>query len=119
MDSQDVIQAIDLILPDPKIFEDVNNMLKKYRASGQKKVQLEDEDISIAIPEGVQIDIVTKAFFNEYFDINLGTGYRVQVAMGGIQKQKRGRVYPELCFATLFYDATRKMLMIDFHQNMI
>jgi hypothetical protein len=60
MDSQDVIQAIDHILPDPKIFEDVNNMLQKYRASGQKKVQLEDEDISVAIPEGVQIDIVTQ-----------------------------------------------------------
>lgn len=118
MDSTKVIEAINEVLPDDRIHCDLKNTLKKSNQSGQVKVYLEDEDKIVALPNQLQADIISKAFFKEYFDIRFGTGYRVQISLGGIETQKNGIIYPKLCFATLFYDMGGKMLMIEFHERM-
>lgn len=112
-----VIKAINEALPDEQIGKDISNILQKYAKQGGVEVEL-SEDKLLVIPENVPIDIVTKSFFKEYYDINFRSGYRVQVAIGGIQNQKYGILYAKYCFATLYYNEESKMLTIDFHKDM-
>lgn len=68
------------------------------------------------MPVDAQIEVVTKAFFDERFDIGLGV-YRAEVAIGGVAEFKRGFMSPTFCFSTLYYNANVELITLDFHKE--
>lgn len=114
-----VMKALDDALTDQQIVRDVLSVLRESSLGGIVKIEIDAENAqTISIPEATPIEIVTKAFLKEYRDINFRTGYRVQVALGGIQDQKHGILYAKFCFATLYYNEQGQMITIDFHKEM-
>jgi hypothetical protein len=104
---------MDQILPDIHILKDVSRILWQ-----EAKGEIELEEGVVSVPEGTAIEMVTKAFFKEYFEeIKFGT-YRVQVAIGGVQDQKFGMLYAKYCFATLYYNEKANLVTLDFHKDM-
>ncbi|RKZ44555.1 MAG: hypothetical protein DRR00_27945 [Candidatus Parabeggiatoa sp. nov. 3] len=123
MNTGDILQCLDSILPDRKIIRDIAQQLDDIAqfdeyTRGQVEIEVEDE-MRIIVPREASVDIVTKAFYREYFDINYGTGYRVLAALGGIKKIQAGIVYPVYSFIVLYYDSELNLTTVDFHRNMI
>jgi hypothetical protein len=105
--------VLDNTLPDSQIINDVSQIIWEEA----KGILTIEEDV-IAIPKNALIVIVTKAFFKEYFDIGFGTCFTVQLAIGGIDKQECGILYPGICFATLHYNAQGELITSDIHKEM-
>ncbi|MEK8020229.1 MAG: hypothetical protein VSS75_025435 [Candidatus Parabeggiatoa sp.] len=123
MNTGDILQCLDSILPDRKIIRDIAQQLDDIAqfdeyTRGQVEIEVEDE-MRIIVPREASVDIVTKAFYREYFDINYGTSYRVLAALGGIKKIQVGIVYPVYSFIALYYDSELNLTTVDFHRNMI
>lgn len=86
---------------------------------GGVKIELDEADgKKVFVTENTQIEIITKALLKEYYDVNFSSGYRVQVALGGIKDKKYGILYPRYCLATLYYNLEGQMFALDFHKNM-
>jgi len=123
MNTDDVLHSFDLILSDTKIIQDIAQQIDHIAqfnkgVKGQIEIEVED-DVRIIVPCKVPVDIVTKALYREYFEINFGTGYRVLAALGGINKIKAGIIYPVYAFIALYYDSDLNLTTVDFHRNMI
>ena len=99
------------IIPDEKIFSDLWVIVD----DGNNKVEL--NDTWIEIPNKIQIDIVTKAYFLESFP-NIGFGvYKVLLALGGFNQDLHGFHSAGICFSTMFYDEEIKLISLDFHEE--
>jgi len=107
--------AIDEVLPDNKITNDVQAILDQ---GDEVSVIDLGNDMFLSLSKTTNIDIVTKMYLKEYYDIGFGTGYRVQVAIGGIQRKSHGILYAKYCFATLYYNAESRLITADFHKDM-
>lgn len=123
MNTDEVLQCLDFILSDSKIIRDIAQQiddiaqLSEY-AKDQIEIEVED-GVRIIVPCKVPVDIVTKALYKEYFDINFGTGYRVLAALGGIKKIQAGIIYPMYAFIALYYDSELNLTTVDFYKNII
>jgi len=104
---------MDEALPDEMILQDVYNLLARDAEDGQKRIELDEQWVSI--PINIPVDIVTKAFFKEYYDVGWGISYRVLVAIGKFKKDQYGLHTAEYCFATLYYNERGDMITEDFH----
>jgi hypothetical protein len=109
----DLLDLLDKALPDSQVVSDISRIL--WRESNGL-VELEEGDLSV--PQSVPIEIVTKAFFKEYYDISFGNCFRTQVAIGGIEYQDSGVLFAKFCFATLYYKEKGALITIDFHKSM-
>lgn len=113
MNTSSLAEAIDEILPDQPVLNDVSRILGQCPRG---EIELEEEIISV--PENIPITIVTKVFLKEYFeDVGFGA-YRVQVAIGGIENKEFGILSARFCFATLYYNEEPSLITIDFHKKM-
>lgn len=115
MNTNDLVDILDKVLPDARITQDLADILNNLSAAG-KGVEL--SEAIILIPKQTYLEVVTKAFFKENYRIAFDTGYRVQVAIGGVRKEESGILFPEYCFATLYYNEGRSLVTVDFHEDM-
>jgi hypothetical protein len=114
MNSSGVIAAMDAVLPDDRILMDVARIIGRERKGGQ--ICVEEDYIDLA--GDPKIDLVTKSLFKEYFDISFGSGYRVQVAVGGVKDRASGILFAGYFFATLYYNLECQLVTVDFHKQM-
>ena len=111
--------VLDEALPDEKIVRDILSMLREYTREGGVEIELDEgEGKTVFIPENPRVEIVTKVLLKEYYDVNFRSGYRVQIALGGIKENKYGILSARYCFATLYYNLEKKFLSLDFHYSM-
>lgn len=114
MDSFELEKSIDTVIPNAKVSKDIFAYLKQEGDTLHVEI---DQEYTF-VPRDVHMDIVNKIYIKEYYDICFGTGYRVQVAIGGVKQQKHGILYAQYGFATLYYDAQGEVITIDFHKEM-
>jgi hypothetical protein len=112
-----VIRALDEALPDSVVEEALRSILRQ-EAAGAETVCLEMDGEHIMVPRDASTDLVTKAFFKEYYDVGFSTGYRAQVAIGGVISEEHGIAKAKHCFATLYFDRSCQLITIDFHAQM-
>ncbi len=115
-DPTDIGKVIDNFLPDERVLDDVFLLLREDQ--GPEGTAIEFETGRVRVPENPQVAVVTKAYLKEYYDVGFGSGYRVQVAIGGVQEEQFGILKARYCFATLYYNCEREMITADFHQDM-
>jgi hypothetical protein len=116
MNTGNVLQYLDSLLPNEKVIQDMVNYTWGNE-NHEVAVEVEDE-VKIILARPLPIEVVTKAFYQEYFEIGFGTGYRVLAALGGIKEIKFGVVYPTYCFMTLYYNSDLIPLTADYHRRM-
>ena len=87
MDTAAVLRALDAALPDSTIVADLARLLWN---ADKDDAEVELGDQWVAVPRGTALEIVGKAFFKEYFDVPFKTGYRVQMAVGGVTGEEFG-----------------------------
>jgi hypothetical protein len=117
MNVVELLQAIDNALPDNQVIADIRRILEDG-SGGKAEVAIEvEEGTWEEIPVNAPIQVVTKAFFKEYFGIGFGS-FRVQVAVGGVQEEEFGVLFAKYCFATTYYNRTGQLITIDFHKEM-
>jgi hypothetical protein len=111
--TSDIADILDSLLPDERLTSDLATALWTEAAG---TVEIAD-DVRIFVPPKTRIDVVTKAFFLERFDIGFGTTYRALLAVGGIESLDAGAPTAPYCFSTLYYDSNVRLLTIDFHRE--
>ena len=116
MASLDPGKVIDDALSDDQVVKDVLGALQDEKEPEWTTIEFENGDVRF--PANPQITIVTKAYVVERYDIGFGSGYRIQVAVGGVQEQAFGILKAKYCFATLYYNHSREAITIDFHKEM-
>ncbi len=112
-----VTEALDAVLPDERILRDLTQALAEAGGASSQDADIETEHGHVRISPDAEKAIVTKAFFKEYYDIPFGV-YRVQVALGGVEKQQHGVLYARYCFATLYYNRRGEVITVDYHTDM-
>jgi hypothetical protein len=105
---------LDDFLPDSKIKEDLLNMLWE----DELECEIELETRNVKVPRDAFLEVISKSYRQNKYDIAFGNYYAAQVAIGGIREQKCGILYPVYCFATLFYDLDRDVITTDVHSDM-
>jgi hypothetical protein len=117
MTTELVIQTLDEAMPDDLIMQELRAILRQEQTEdGCAPVELDGEYVSISAD--VAIEIVTKAFFKEYHDTGFPTGFRVQVAVGGVVGKNTAGLVARHCFATLFFNEAQQRFTVDFHREM-
>jgi hypothetical protein len=117
--TDELFNLLDNALSNDKVKKDLLEILKKEaKADGTWIIFDEEQDEKILVPNNVNIEVVTKALFKEYFeDIDFGV-YRVMIAIGDVQDKKHGLLIAKYCFATLWYNKSCELNTIDFHTEM-
>ena len=116
MTTNDMSKCLEIILPNYKIIQDI---IEYTWGNINNEVEIEFEELSITIPRNTSVEIITKAFYQELFDVGFGTGYRVLATLGNIKKIEFGIIYSEYCFVTLYYNTELKIFTLDYHLDMI
>ena len=116
--SRDImVRTMNEILPDSVVEEELRAILRQAQEEGgNAPVELNGNIVSV--PVDVDIEVVTKAFFEERHDAGFPTGFRVQVAIGGISSNGVLGLVATYCFATLFFNAEGRRFTVDFHTKM-
>jgi hypothetical protein len=105
---------LDDFLPDSQVKEDLLNILWE----DELECEIELETGKIKVPRGALLEVVSKSYRQNRYEIAFGNYYGVQVAIGGVVKKESGILYPAYCFATLFYDRERNIITTDVHPEM-
>jgi hypothetical protein len=113
---QAIEKLMDDLLPDAKIKEDLAQILWSEDDEDMGKVEINDDEW-ITIPVNCELAITTKAFFKEYYGINFGP-FKVQVAIGGVEKEEFGILYAKYCFTTIYYNEETQWFSVDFYSEM-
>jgi hypothetical protein len=109
----EVAGALDRVLPDDKVVQDARLLLRKYADGETVDIRLGRRKVSIPVESS--LEIVTKAFFKEYFE-GVGFGvYKVLIAAGGFEQNPLGIHKARYCFMTLYYDDGGNVITEDFH----
>ncbi|WP_299489160.1 hypothetical protein [Acaryochloris sp. IP29b_bin.137] len=109
--AEPLANLLNQIIPDDKILADLREIVD----DGNNKVEL--NDTWIEIPNKIQIDIVTKAYFLESFpNIRFGV-FKVLLALDGFNQDLHGFHSAGICFSTMFYDQEVKLISLDFHKE--
>ena len=119
MNTKDIFEAIDLLLPDSQIFADFYALaldLSKYYGTNKFCIILDDDEPIIIMNVDVKIEIITKAVFEYRKNIPFGT-YKVLIAVGGIESEINGAIAPKYLFSTLHYNEQRQLITHDFHSE--
>ena len=106
-------QVLDEALPDAKLLDDITSILWQ-EANGS--VELAGKELRV--PEGARIDIATKAFSLEKFEVGFGSCFRALLAIGGVDSQEFRILTARYCFATLYYNVDGTLITADFHKEM-
>lgn len=116
MSTDRMVHMMNEILPDSVVEEELRALLRQAQdEGGSAPVELNGNVVSV--PVDVAIEVVTKAFFEERQDAGFPTGFRVQVAIGGITSNGVLGLVARYCFATLFFNAEGRRFTVDFHTS--
>ncbi|BDI30758.1 hypothetical protein CCAX7_28090 [Capsulimonas corticalis] len=116
MDAAQIATILNVTLPDRRVLEDLSTKLQRLARSAHKSKEMGDE-VWRSVPEGASLDIVTKAFYSEYYEgVGFAT-YKVLVAIGGLEQSEVGMHKAKYCFATLHYDDEAQLITVDFHRD--
>ena len=105
---------LDDFLPDEIIQQDLSRIL--WTEIAGKPIELEDK--YVIVPQGTILEVVSKNYRKNLYNIGFFNYYKAQVAIGGVIQEKSGILYPKYCFATLFYKPDKTMITLDFHGTM-
>ncbi|MBD2597502.1 hypothetical protein H6G74_24725 [Nostoc spongiaeforme FACHB-130] len=105
---------IDDFLPDSKIKSDLINTLWEDKL----ECVLELERGTIIVPHDVLLEVVSKSYRQNNYQIGFGNYYAAQIAIGGVKELNSGILYPLHCFATIFYTFDKKLITVDIHSEM-
>ncbi len=109
-------QVLEEVLPDQQVLVDLQKILTPIAQNGVASIAL-DDDKRVSLPPDSRMEIVTKAFFKEYYG-RVGFGvFRVLIAIGGFSPDKHGIHRAEHCFATLYYNRRCQLITHDFHEE--
>jgi hypothetical protein len=109
---------LDDFLPDSKIKEDLLNMLWEDELECELECEIELETENVKVPRDAFLEVISKSYRQNNYNIAFGNYYAAQVAIGGVKKLQSGILYPVYCFATLFYDLDRDVITTDVHSDM-
>lgn len=117
--TNELFDKLDIVLSNDKVKEDVSKILIEGANSDGTLFTFGDEnERKVLVPNNVNIEIITKALFKEYFEeVDFGV-YRVMVAIGGIEGKRYGVLFARYFFATLWYNKNCELNTIDFHIEM-
>lgn len=105
---------LDDFLPDSKVKEDLLNILWEDKL----ECEIELETGKVKVPRNAHLEVVSKSYRQNKYQVAFGNYYAVQVAIGGVRKKESGIIYPVYCFATLFYNWERNLITTDVHPEM-
>ncbi len=123
MNTLDLINALNKILPDNKIIDDALSALRQREINGSFQLRIGQETLSI--PNGTPIVIVTKAVYKETLDSSILTNtigkptgtYKVLVSVGSIQDWRGGIPAGQYCFAAIYYDDQLALVNVEFYKE--
>ena len=105
---------LDEFLPDELIQEDLSKILWIEKIG--KLIEIEEKNV--IVPYGALLEVVSKSYRKNFYNIGFGNHYAVLVAIGGVIGQQSGIIEPKYCFATLFYTSFQTMICLEFHDRM-
>ena len=105
---------LDKFLPDKLIQEDLSKKLWIEKTG--KLIELEEK--SVIVPYGAILEVVSKSYRKNFYNIGFRNHYAALVAIGGVIEEECGFLEPKYCFATLFYTSDKTMISLDFHERM-
>ncbi len=109
-----ILQALHSALPDERVQKDVRAALEEDSTNGHAAIELDGHWVDV--PIDAFLEVVTKAFFDERFDVGFGV-YRAEVAIGGVVDLRHGFIKAKICFSTLYYNVETKLITLDFHKE--
>lgn len=89
---------LDEFLPNKLIQEDLSRIL--WMENPEEPIELEEK--YVMVPHGCPLEVVSKSYRKNFYEIGFGNYYAAQVAVGGVIEEKSGIISPKYCFATLF-----------------
>lgn len=110
MSTRELVDCLDRILPDSRVFDDVRSAIDKEIKSGG----FSPEDVEKLSALNDVGDVVNKRFVVMRYDIGFGTHYVCRVAVGGVLSHKLGIVTPRLFIAELYYSHDVQLITVDF-----
>src|SRR5262245_32873042 len=114
-----LVLDLDEAVPDEVIFRDLRRFLARD-ASPSLCLEGEDGQVQLTIDAAsVPLEVVTKAYFHERFDVDFGNHYRILVAIGGVGKVSSGIAKARICFALLYYNEEPAAMTLDYSLNML
>lgn len=105
---------LDELIPDSRIQDD----LLKILWEGEEEGEITLEVGIIKVPRSAFLEVISKSYRRNVYQIGFCNYYAAQVAIGGVKEQRSGILHPIYCFATLFYDDDKDLITIDVHPNM-
>lgn len=105
---------LDDFIPDDKVQGDLLKIL--WDDDPECEIELEQEKITV--PRDTILEVVSKSYRHNNYQIGFGNYYATQVAIGGVKECRFGILYPKYCFATLFYNLERNLITTDVHSEM-
>lgn len=105
---------LDDFLPDSKVKEDLLNILWE----DELDCEIELESGKIKVHRETILEVVSKSYRQNNYQVDFGNYYAIQVTIGGVKYSKCGILYPVYCFATLFYNQNQNVITTDVHPEM-
>ncbi|WP_427160445.1 hypothetical protein ACQFX9_01840 [Aliinostoc sp. HNIBRCY26] len=73
---------------------------------------------TIIVPRNVQLEVVSKSYRQNNYQIGFGNYFAAQIAIGGVKKIESGILDQVYCFATIFYTLDKRIITVDVHSEM-
>ncbi|MBH8562838.1 hypothetical protein I8748_11710 [Nostoc sp. CENA67] len=106
--------VIDDFLTDNEVKKDLINTIWEDKS----ECLLELEQKTIIVPRNTLLEVVSKSYRQNNYQIGFGNYYAAQIAIGGVKELNSGILYPVYCFATIFYTFDKKLITVDIHLEM-
>lgn len=106
-----LVELINAILPEHRVFADIKNVLI------ESNFTIEMDEGSIAVDKTVELEIISRSFVDDLSDSVL-TPLKVCVAIGGGYKTNIGLFEAKYCFSILHYDEKSNLVTIDFTKSL-
>lgn len=106
--------VIDDFLTDSEVKADLINNLWEDKLECVLKL----EQGTIIVPRNVLLEVISKSYRQNNYQIGFGNYYASQIAIGGVKELDSGILYPVYCFATIFYTFDKKLITVDIHSEM-
>ncbi|MEH2059350.1 MAG: hypothetical protein V7K97_24995 [Nostoc sp.] len=105
---------IDNFLTDSEVKEDLINTIWE----DELECELELERGKFLVYRNTLLEVVSKSYRQNNYQIGFGNYYVAQIAIGGVKELNSGILYPIYCFATIFYTFDKKLITVDIHSEM-
>jgi hypothetical protein len=111
--TETVMNALNDALSDSFIEEELRSIFRQCEGPAGV-IEIELNERFVPVPIDAKIEVLTKTFVRETYDLGFSTGYRAQVAIGGVAGGTGHQLVAVYCFATLFFNADCQRITVDF-----